>query len=53
MTSYTERTWQAFADRVVVLYESGLECEDIAKKLDTSELIVAKVIEEYNLDNEE
>ena len=53
MNSYTERTWKTFADRVISLHESGLECEEIAKKLNTSELIVAKVIEEYNLDNEE
>jgi transposase len=51
--TYTERTWQAFVDKVVYLYEKNLDSTEIAKRLDTSEAIVEKVIEEYNLDNEE
>lgn len=51
--TYTERTWQSFVDKVVYLYEKGLDSLEIARKLDTSEAIVEKVIDEYNLDNDE
>ena len=50
--TYTERTWQVFVDRVVALWDQGLSVAEIAKKLDTSELIVEKVVEEYNLEDD-
>ena len=51
--TYTERTWMVFVGKVVNLYDQGLTVEEIAKKLDTSELIVEKVIDEFNLEDDE
>ena len=50
--TYTERTWQVFVDRVVALWDQGLSVAEIAKKLDTSELIVEKVVEDFNLEDD-
>ena len=51
--TYTERTWMVFVGKVINLYDSGLTVEEIAKKLDTSELIVEKVIDDFNLEDDE
>lgn len=50
--TYTERTWMVFVGKVANLYDQGLTAEEIAKKLDTSVLIVEKVISDYSLDDE-
>ena len=50
--TYTERTWNVFVGKVVNLYDQGLTVEEIAKRLDTSELIVEKVIDDYNLEDD-
>ena len=50
--TYTERTWNAFVGQVVHLWDEGLTVEEIAKKLDTSELIVEKVVTDYNLEDD-
>ena len=42
--TYTERTWQVFVDRVVALWDQGLSVAEIAKKLDTSELMRLAVL---------
>jgi DNA-binding NarL/FixJ family response regulator len=41
-----------FVGKVVNLYDLGLTVEEIAKRLDTSELIVEKVIDDYNLEDD-
>lgn len=51
--TYTERTWNSFVTKVVELWDEGLSVELIAKKLDTSELIVEKVVTDYNLEDDE
>ena len=50
--TYTERTWNVFVGKVVNLFDLGLTVEEIAKRLDTSELIVEKVIDDYNLEDD-
>lgn len=52
MESYSQRTWNNFVNKVVLLYEEGYNSDEIALKLDTSEAIVEKVIEDFDLNDD-
>lgn len=46
--TYTERVWDSFSRKVIALYEDGKNEEEIAEILDTSQMIVEKVVDDYN-----